>query len=81
MKAMSLGIDNDGHILAGWKRGRDTLTLTFLVGDEIRWSVVQHEADTVESAAGRTRLERLPLVLKPYSPEIWFGNGDDISTA
>lgn len=79
MRRMSLGIASDGYILAGWKRGKDSLTLGFLPGDEIRWSVVRHLEEAVESAAGRTTLDRLPEVLQPYSPEIWFGDADKIS--
>ena len=54
MKGMSLGIDEDGRILAGWKNRRGTLTLTFLAEDDIRWSIVQHMDDGV-GAAGRTK--------------------------
>jgi hypothetical protein len=80
MKRMSLGISDDGHILAGWKLGQDSLALKFLTGDEIRWSVVRHLDGAVESAAGQTTLSRLPLVLQPYSPECWFGNADKTSS-
>jgi hypothetical protein len=80
MKKMSLGIDNDGHILAGWKRGRDTLTLKFLPDDRIHWSIVQIVDGNMESAAGNVALARLPTVLKPYCPEEWFGNGNNISS-
>jgi hypothetical protein len=79
MQRMSLGISADGHLLAGWRQGHDTLTLRFMAGDQIRWSVVLHRNGTIESAAGQTTPNRLPEVLQPYSPESWFGNGDEIS--
>ena len=81
MKRMSLGISPDGQILAGWKKERDTLSLTFLADDKIRWAVVLHINDSIESAAGTTALDRLQLVLQPYSPEIWFGDADKLPTA
>lgn len=81
MERMSLGIDSNGHILAGWKRGNDSLSLSFLANDEIRWSVVLHDNGALESAAGRTNLARLPEVLRPYSPEVWFRNANKVSTS
>jgi hypothetical protein len=74
MYRMSLGIDNSGHILAGWRRGQDTLSFIFLPSDKVRWSLVQHIDDNMETASGLTTVRRLPLVLKPHSPEVWFGN-------
>lgn len=81
MKRMSLGISDDGHILAGWRRGNDSLSLAFLPSDRIRWSVVEHVGTDIDSAAGTTTFERLPEVLKPYKPEVWFGYADDVSAA
>jgi hypothetical protein len=81
MKRMSLGIDGNGNILAGWKRGDDTLTLAFLMDDQIRWSVVQWISGRVESVAGIVDLHRLPVVLGPYSPKRWFGDGDNVPTS
>lgn len=78
---MSLGISHDGHILAGWKAGDDTLALEFLPRDEIRWSVVRYVDGVHESGAGRTLLGRLPEVLQPYSPANWFNNADKIPSA
>jgi hypothetical protein len=75
---MSLGISNDGHLLAGWIRDNDSLTLEFADAEEIRWSVVRHTGERRESAAGRTYRERLPDVLRPYSPESWFADADPI---
>jgi hypothetical protein len=77
LKKMNLGISSDGYVLAGWKRGDDTLALEFLP-DEIRWSTVQHINGTRESAAGRARLERLQAVLSPYSKDFW---ADDAAEA
>ena len=80
MKRMSLGISDDGRILAGWTRDKDSLSLAFLANDLIRWSVVRHlDGGETESAAGQTTLARLPEVLRPYKPEVWFGYADDTS--
>jgi hypothetical protein len=78
MKRMSLGISDDGQILAGWKRDKDSLSLAFLADDRIRWSVVRHIDGEIESAAGTTTLGRLREVLRPYNPEVWFGYADDV---
>lgn len=75
---MSIGISHEGHVLAGWKTGEDTLSLEFLPQDDIRWSVVRYADGNRESAAGRTSLQRLLDVLQPYSPEIWLGNDNKI---
>lgn len=76
---MSLGISPDGHILAGWRTGEDTLALEFFPQDGIRWSVVRHISGTRESASGRTSLGRISGVLQPYSPEYLFDNDNKIS--
>ena len=75
---MMLGISDDGNILAGLRRGNDSLTFAFLPADVIRWSVVEHEDDTTYSAGGIASLERLPEVLQPYNPEAWFRDADNI---
>ena len=79
MKKMSLGISHDGHILAGWQRGIDSLSLAFLPADRIRWSIVEHVDGETISAAGNTTIEGLPRALKPYNLEAWFGYADDVS--
>ena len=76
----SLGVSSDGHLLAGWRRDKDSLTLEFAANDEIRWTMVQRINGKVESAAGRTNVSRLSTVLAPYAPEVWFGNADAVST-
>ena len=76
---MSLGISEDGHLLAGWTKADDALTLEFAGPDEVRWTVVRHIDGHRESAAGRTRRERLAAVLRPYSPENWLKNAPPIS--
>lgn len=81
MKRMSLGISDKGNILAGWIHDKDSLSLAFLTDDRIRWSIVRHIDGEIESAAGTTTLTRLPKVLEPYNPEVWFGYADDVSAA
>jgi hypothetical protein len=76
---MSLGVSQEGHFLTGWIRDKDSLTLEFTGEDDIRWALVRHLGDHRESAAGRTSLQRLPAVLKPYSPEAWFEKAIGIS--
>ena len=80
-KNMMLGISDDGNILAGLRRGNDSLAFAFLPGDRIRWSIVEHEGDTSNSTGDTTSLERLPEYLKPFNPEAWFGDADKVSAA
>jgi hypothetical protein len=75
---MSLGVSDNGHLLAGWIENEDSLTLEFAGPDEIRWAVVRHADSHRESAAGRTSRARLADVLRPYAPETWFGNANAI---
>jgi hypothetical protein len=78
---LGLGIDEDGHILAGWRNEIGLLSLTFLRGDRVRWSIVRREKGETESAAGETTLDRLLMVLKPYDPERWYGNANYLPSA
>jgi hypothetical protein len=80
LQRLGLGIDDNGHILASWKNGRDMLSLIFLSGDKVRWAVVRHQDDEIESAGGQTSLDRLPTVLQAYNPETWYGNADNLSS-
>jgi hypothetical protein len=81
MQKLGLGIDDEGHILASWRNGRDMLSFIFLSNDRVRWAVVRHENDETESAGGETGLDRLPIVLRPYNPEVWYGNANNVSSS
>jgi hypothetical protein len=81
LQRLGLGIDDDGHILASWRNGRDMLSLIFLINDRVRWAVVRHENDETESAGGETNVDRLPIVLQPYNPTAWYGNANDVSSS
>jgi hypothetical protein len=80
LRRLGLGIDDDGHILASWRNGKDMLSLMFLGQDRVRWAVVRHQDDEIESAGGQTSLDRLPIVLQAYNPESWYGNADNLSS-
>jgi hypothetical protein len=66
MHGISLGIDNDGRILAGWEDGSSSLSFAFLPKDMVRWSVVHRQDEEIESASGIYSLDRLPAVLQLY---------------
>jgi hypothetical protein len=78
MHGISLGIDNDGRILAGWEDGSSSLSFSFLPKDKVRWSVVHRQDEDIESASGISSLDRLPAVLQPYNPKAWYDNADNI---
>jgi hypothetical protein len=79
LQRLGLGIDDNGHILASWRNRQDMLSLIFLGKDRVRWAVVRHQGDEIESAGGRTSVERLPTVLQAYNPEFWYGNANNLS--
>jgi hypothetical protein len=80
LQRLGLGTDDDGHILASWRNGAGMLSLLFLGKDRIRWAVVRQENGDTESAGGEVGVDRLPIVLKPYNPEEWYGNADNVSS-
>ena len=80
LERLGLGIDDNGHILASWRNGQDMLSLIFLGNDRVRWAVVRHQDDEIESAGGQTSLDRLPTVLQAYNPEAWYGNANKLPT-
>jgi hypothetical protein len=67
-----LGAGTRGTYLASWAKGENRLTVECLPNDAVRWVLARHHGDAVERAAGETTIARLPAVLAPYDPEIWF---------
>ena len=72
VKRPALGATSDGNILAGWKSGRDVLTVECQPHDDVRYVLSKSTNEIFETAAGRTTTTRLPDVLSAYRPEIWF---------
>lgn len=70
-----LGLSSAGNIIASWTVGSARLTIECLPNDVLRWVLVREQEGERESAAGETVIPRLPAVLAPYSPEVWFANG------
>jgi hypothetical protein len=74
-----LGLSHRGHLIAAWTAGADRLTLEFLRDDAIRWSLSCDITGERERAAGETHVARLPEILKPYSPERWFRDANQVA--
>lgn len=70
----SLGLSNQGNLLAAWISGENRLALECLPQDIIRWSVSCKIDDELERAVGETPVRRLRAVLSPYGPERWFAD-------
>jgi hypothetical protein len=70
-----IGLAYNGHIVAAWTTGRNRLTVECLPKDQVRWVLVRFIDDECERAAGISHLHRLPEILNPYGPEIWFSHG------
>jgi len=68
----SLALMPSGNLLAQWKDNQAILTVEFLTGNRARWLVQNHTADGPERVSGTSPLERLRIVLAPYSAERWF---------
>lgn len=68
-----LGLSVTGHLITAWTSGQNRLTFEFLHGDQVRWVLRRYFDDELVTASGTNKVERLADMLKPYSPEIWFG--------
>lgn len=68
-----LGASMDGHVIAAWTTGENRLTVECLPEDGLRWVLVRYRDGERESTAGDTSVLRLPAILQPYEPQIWFG--------
>jgi hypothetical protein len=76
-----LGLTYSGNMIAAWTAGRNRLTIECLPRDQVRWVLARFVDDECERAAGISPVHRIPEVLAPYTPEIWFSNGADQVTA
>ena len=68
-----LGASMDGHVIAAWTADQNRLTIECLPEDQLRWVLVRYYDGERESTAGDTSVLRLPAILQPYEPQIWFG--------
>jgi hypothetical protein len=82
VKKSSLGISDDGNLLATWAAPEFRLTVEFLPADILRWSVWENVGSSLETAAGHTNLLRISTVLSPYKrPQWYFDAEEDASQA
>jgi len=70
----ALALSPRGTLLAVWRAQDARLTIEFLTSARVRWLVAQPVGEEVERTAGDAGLDRLLALLKPYSPEKWFGS-------
>jgi hypothetical protein len=77
VRSPSLGLSNQGHLMAAWTSGENRLALECLPQDLIRWSVSCKIDEELERAVGETPVRRVLAVLAPYGPERWFANAPD----
>lgn len=80
-RSPSLGLSNQGNVLAAWINGEHRLALECLPQDIIRWSLSCRIDDELERAVGETPVRRLRAVLAPYGPERWFANATDTAAS
>ncbi|TPJ72961.1 hypothetical protein [Mesorhizobium sp. B2-6-2] len=70
-----LAATSDGNLVATWTTGDNRLTIICKPNDWIRWVVSTKTDAGCETAAGQTKIVRLPMVLEAYSPQQWFSDG------
>jgi hypothetical protein len=77
-KRPGLGLSPKGHFLASWSKGNDRIVIEGLANDEVRWVLSRAVGDLRESAAGKTKIYRIPDVIHPYEPDHLFRDGDKL---
>ncbi|TGQ47619.1 hypothetical protein [Mesorhizobium sp. M00.F.Ca.ET.216.01.1.1] len=70
-----LGATSDGSLVASWTTGDNRLTIICKPNDWVRWVVSTKTDAGCETAAGQTKIARLPIVLEAYNPQQWFSDG------
>jgi hypothetical protein len=68
----SLGVTDDGNIVASWTRQLNRLTIECQPKDDLRWVLVRYQDAEPETGAGTCKVEKLGSRLAPYDPGIWF---------
>ena len=72
-KCPSIGTNGKGSITAAWINGESRLIVECLLNDNVSWVLTRSYDDrNPESAAAECPSNRLPAVLAPYGPEVWF---------
>lgn len=71
----SLALFPRGFLLAIWVEGKNRLTVEFLDANRVSWVLSRHDGNTTEHGAGDNSWSRLPDVIAPYKPSVWFNVG------
>lgn len=77
-KRPGLGLSANGNFLASWSKAEDRVVIESLADDEVRWVISRCSGDLRESAAGKTKIYRIPDVIHPYEPDHLFRDGDNL---
>ncbi|MCF8505474.1 MAG: hypothetical protein K9G59_11210 [Caulobacter sp.] len=72
VKRPGLGFDIEGNIVLAWTEGADRLTIECRPNDVVRWIVSYTVDGERDSAAGKTKVARLPTVLAAFEPARWL---------
>lgn len=70
----SLALTQSGHLLAGWFNGHNTLSVEFFPYDKVRWVLARELDDSIDISSSESTVVKMPLLLSPYKPDIWFKN-------
>lgn len=74
-----IGAAGDGSITAAWTAGANRLTIDCYPKNTVRWVLSRMQDGEIERAAGDTHINRLSIVLAPYSlTETWFQDADNV---
>jgi hypothetical protein len=65
----SLGVTDEGWLLAGWDSATTRLTITCQPNDRLRYLISRPDGETLETASGTTSLRLIRSRLAPYDLE------------
>jgi hypothetical protein len=77
-KRPGLGLSAKGHFLASWSKIEDRIVIECLANDDVRWVLSRNVDGLRESGAGKTKIYRIPDVIRPYEPDHLFRDGDKL---
>lgn len=72
-KTPSVGTNGAGSITLSWFNSNNRLALDCFANDRVLFVLTRlNDLNEKERAAGETRVRKLPEVLAPYDPDVWF---------
>jgi hypothetical protein len=70
--APSLGLSQEGHVIAVWLSGRDRLTIEFMEKRAVRMVFSIDRDGSAERAAVEAHVDRISAILAPFDASRWF---------